>query len=391
MSISRKMAEQLDTASWIRQMFEEGAQLKAKFGADQVCDFTLGNPNAPPPPSFFEELRNVAAADDPAAHRYMTNAGLPAARRAIAEKLGRDHGVALTERNIVMSCGAAGGLNVVLKVILDPGDEVIVLAPFFPEYMAYTDNHRGTVVVVETDAAFQPQIDRIADAMTARTKAILINSPNNPTGTVYPEATLAAFGELLRDAEQRVGHPIYLIADEPYRHIVYDDTPVPSPFAAHRNTFVVASFSKDLSIAGERLGYIAISPQIDDLGTVFAACATATRTLGFVNAPAFVQRVVARCLNDTVDLSTYRRNRDVLCDALSAAGFELVKPPGAFYLFPRCPSETDLAWCARLRERRILAVPGSGFGRAGHLRFAYCVDPATVDRAVPILAKLGGG
>jgi len=391
MTISGKMAAQLEKASWIRQMFEEGTRLKAKFGDDQVCDFTLGNPNAAPPPSFADGLRSVAAADTPAAHRYMTNAGLPEARRAVAERVGADHGVTLTERHVVMSCGAAGGLNVVLKVILDPGDEVIVLAPYFPEYMAYADNHGGIVVVVETDAEFQPQLDRVAAAITPRTRAILVNSPNNPTGAVYPEATMAALGRVLRDAEECHGHPVFLIADEPYRHIVYGDTPVASTLAVHRNAFVVSSFSKDLSIAGERLGFIALCPEMDDMDTVFAACATATRTLGFVNAPAFMQRVVAGCLNDGVDMTTYRRNRDVLYDALVAGGFTLTKPAGAFYLFPKCPTADDVAWCGRLREQRILTVPGSGFGRAGHLRFAYCVDPATVDRAAPVLAALARG
>jgi aspartate aminotransferase len=386
-TISKAMAEQLEKASWIRQMFEEGARLKAQLGEEAVCDFTLGNPNAAPPARFFEELRRAAADVDPAAHRYMTNAGLPETRRAVAQRVGQDHGVTLGERDVVMSCGAAGGLNVLFKVILGPGDEVIVLAPFFPEYMPYVGNHGGVVRVVETDAAFQPDIARIAEAVTDKTKAVLINSPNNPTGAIYPEAALAALGEVLRDAEERLGRPVYLIADEPYRHIVYGEAAVPSPFACHGNAVVVASVSKDLSLAGERLGYIVLSPELEDKDTVFAACATATRTLGFVNAPAFMQRVVAGCLDDRVDLSVYRRNRDALCETLRAAGFELAPPPGAFYLFPRCPTGDDRAWCARLREHRILTVPGSGFGRAGHLRLAYCVDPATVDRAAPLLVK----
>ena len=389
MPISERMAAALEKSSWIRQMFEDGARLKAQFGADQVFDFTLGNPNAPPPAAFSEALRRAAAADDPAAHRYMTNAGYPELRRAVAERVGAVHGVALTEDHVLMTCGAAGGLNVVFKALLDPGDEVIVLAPFFPEYVAYAGNHGGSVVVVETDADFVPRLDAIAAAITRRTKALLINSPNNPTGAVYPQETLDALGALLRDGERKIGHPLYLVADEPYRSIVYDGAVVPPTLSAHARSFVVASYSKELSIAGERLGYIAISPAVDEAERMFAACVTANRILGYVNAPAFMQRVVAQCLDAQVDLSLYRGNRDLLCDALVAAGFTLRKPAGAFYLFPRCPEPDDVACCSMLRERRVLCVPGSGFGRPGHLRFAYCVDRATVERAIPILEAFG--
>jgi aspartate aminotransferase len=429
MPISRKMTAQIANSSWIRQMFEEGARLKAQFGEDAVCDFTLGNPNAAPPPGFFAALREMGTADDPAAHRYMTSAGFPDARRAVADVLSREHGVALTEKHVLMSCGAAGGMNVIMKVLLDPGDEVLVFAPYFPEYLAYADNHGGRVGVVETDDLFQPDADRLAAAVTPRTKAVILNSPNNPTGAVYPQAAVAAIGRVLADAERRLGRPIFLVADEPYRHIVYDETPVPSPFGVHANAIVVSSFSKDLGVPGERIGYIALSPSLADLDLVFSACATATRTLGFVNAPALMQRVVARCLGGDgrfpdeprhaedgsagaspsrqqdgsagaspsraalasspwADLSLYRRNRDVLCEALRRGGFAVDPPPGAFYLFPRCPDGDDLAWCTRLREQRILTVPGRGFGRAGHLRLATCADAATVDRALPILAKL---
>ena len=381
------MAEQLARGSGIRQTWEECARMKAQLGEDAVCDFTLGNPIAPPPPEWSSALRQAVAEDAPGAHRYMDNAGHAEVRRRVAAHVEAESGTAVPASHVLMSCGAAGGLNVVLKALLDPGDEVITLAPFFPEYPFYVDNHGGRLSVVETAEDFQPDPQRLAAAITPRTKAVLINSPNNPTGAVYSAAALGAIAEVLAEAQARLGRPIYLVADDIYRRIVYDGAAVPSALALYPNTIVVNSFSKDLSVAGERIGYVAVSPRADDAGAVLDACVMATRILGFVNAPALAQRVISRCLEASADVAEYRANRDVLCEAFARAGFGVQKPQGAFYLFPKCPGPDDLACCAELRRRGIFVVPGSAFGRAGHVRVAYSVPHQTCLRATAILSR----
>jgi aspartate aminotransferase len=389
--------QQGEQTSSIRQMFEEAAKLKERLGEQAVFDFSLGNPVAPPPPEFTESLRHAVSDSPPGAHRYMNNAGYPEVRAAVAVHFQREYGVAMTAAQVVMCCGAAGGLNVVLKALLDPGDEVIALSPYFPEYPFYADNHGGVLRLVEsTFMDFQPDADRFAAAITPRTKAFILNSPNNPTGVVYSGRALEGLAEAAREAERRLGHPIYLLADDIYRHILYDGALVPSMPAVYRNTVVVNSFSKDLGVAGERIGYIAIPPEADDAPALAEACTTATRILGFVNAPALMQRTVARCLSSgsglgaRVDVTLYQRNRDVLCAALEKAGFGVRKPQGAFYIFARCPdayAEDDVACCAALRSKGIFMVPGSGFGRPGYVRVAYSVPHETCVAAATILTR----
>jgi aspartate aminotransferase len=381
------MAEQMSRASWIRKMFEEAAQVTLERGAEAVCDFTLGNPVMPPPAEFSTVLREAALDERSGMHRYMSNAGYPEVREAVAVHVEREHGQAMTAGHIVMCCGAAGGLNVVLKALLDPGDEVIAFGPYFPEYVFYVENHGGVLRIVESADDFQPHAARVEAALTPRTKAIIVNSPNNPTGVVYSDQSIRRLAEVLRRGEQRIGHPIYLLADDIYRRLVYDGVKCPSFLAAYRNTVIVNSFSKDLSIPGERIGYIAVSPTAADAANVAEACVTATRTLGFVNAPALAQRVVARCLDAKIDLSRYVRNRDVICAALRQGGFSVDTPGGAFYVFPRCPIADDIACCEALRKRGVFVVPGTGFGRPGHVRLAYCVSHETCLRAAPLLAQ----
>ncbi len=370
-------------SSWIRRMFEEGTRLKAEHGEENVFDFSLGNPVIEPPDEVRRALVAAAAETSPGAHRYMPNAGYPAVREAVARHLASVTGAPFEARHVVMCVGAGGGLNVVLlKTLLDPGDEVILLAPYFVEYLFYVDNHGGVARIVETGASFQLDLDAIAAAIGPRTRAILVNSPNNPTGVVYPKESLDALGALLRDASARIGHPIALVTDEPYRHIAYG-VEVPWVFASYENTILVTSHSKDLALPGERIGYIAVSPSLPGVDEFVSGATFATRTLGFVNAPAIQQRAVASLQGVTVDAAVYRRKRDVLWGALTSMGYEVVKPGGAFYLFPRSLQEDDVAFVKELQAELILTVPGVGFGRPGHLRVSYCVLDRTIERALP--------
>ncbi|MGB8992176.1 MAG: pyridoxal phosphate-dependent aminotransferase [Desulfobaccales bacterium] len=383
MAISARIRTSIQNSSWIRRMFEEGAELKARLGADQVFDFTLGNPDLEPPPRFKEEL--VKAARDPGArlHSYMPNAGLLGTRQALAKTLSRIHHLEFKAQDVVLTCGASGGLNVILKALLDPGDEVVILAPYFPEYLFYADNHGGVPQVVETDEHFQPDLDRLAAALSPRTRAVMINSPNNPTGQIYDAAALQEVGRFLTHHAGRHGRPVYLVADEPYRHLVYDGAEVPSVFTAYPNTLLATSFSKDLSIPGERLGYVAVSPLATGRGELEGAMVLANRILGFVNAPALMQRVVGSLADVSLDIAPYLRRRDLFCDILAEAGYEFIRPKGAFYLFPQAPGGDDLSFVARLKEENILAVPGRGFGRAGYFRLAFCVSEQVIRAAAP--------
>lgn len=374
-------------SSWIRRMFEEGARLKAQHGEENVFDFSLGNPVVEPPDEVRRALVAAAAETSPGAHRYMPNAGYPAVREAVARHLAGVTGAPFEARHVVMCVGAGGGLNVVLKTLLDPGDEVILLAPYFVEYLFYVDNHGGVARVVETRADFQPDLEAIAAAIGPRTRAILVNSPNNPTGVVYPKESLDALGAVLRDASARIGHPIALVTDEPYRHIAYG-VEVPWVFASYENTILVTSHSKDLALPGERIGYIAVSPSLPGVDEFVSGATFATRTLGFVNAPAIQQRAVASLQGVTVDPAVYRRKRDVLWGALTSMGYEVVQPGGAFYLFPRSLQPDDVAFVRELQAELILTVPGVGFGRPGHLRVSYCVEDRTIERALPGFARV---
>jgi aspartate aminotransferase len=383
MPISARIREAIHNSSWIRRMFEEGAELKARLGADQVYDFTLGNPDLEPPPRFKEELVQAARAPGPRLHSYMPNAGLLPTRQALAGYLSRVHHLEFKAHDLVLTCGASGGLNVILKALLDPGDEVVILAPYFPEYLFYVDNHGGVGRIVETDQDFLPDLERLAAALTRQTRAVLINSPNNPTGQIYDAATLQELGRFLTHHAGRHGRPVYLVADEPYRHLVYDGAEVPSVFAAYPNTLLATSFSKDLSIPGERLGYVAVSPRATGRGELEGALVLANRILGFVNAPALMQRVVAALTEVSLDITPYARRRELFCDVLTEAGYKFLKPRGAFYLFPEAPGGDDLVFVERLKEKNILAVPGRGFGRAGYFRLAFCVSEAVIGAAAP--------
>ncbi len=388
MPTSNKVAQLIQGSSWIRRMFEEGERLKAIHGKDAVFDFTLGNPVIDPPEGLEEALLEAVRDRRPGAHRYMPNPGFLDVRQAVADHLSRVHQRPLGPERILMTVGAAGAMNITLKAILDPGDEVLVLVPYFPEYAFYVDNHGGVLVPVETRADFDLDLDRVAAALGPRTRAVIINSPNNPTGRIYDAATLRGLGELLQAAEQRHGRPIYLLSDEPYRAIVYAAGPLPSVFAAHRHAVICTSHSKDLAIPGERIGYAAIHPEHPGGAQLFDAMAFANRILGFVNAPALMQRVVARLQETQVDPEVYRRRRDLMIAGLRAAGMEIEPPRGAFYLFPRTPIADDVAFTELLKEELVLVVPGEGFGRAGHIRLSYCVPDETIAASLPAFERV---
>ncbi len=377
MTVAKKMQAFAEKSSWIRKMFEQGAKMKAEFGPENVFDFSLGNPDVPPPPKFDEVLKNLAENDLPGVHAYMPNGGFPFVREALAERLSQEQGIALGTGDILMTCGAAGGLNVIMKSLLDPGDEVIILAPFFVEYNFYVDNHGGVTRVVNTDDEFNIDLAAIEKALTDKTKVVLINSPNNPTGQVYSKESLAGLGKLLKAAGEKFCTSIYLVSDEPYRKIVFDGLDVPSVLEATDNAIVVSSYSKDLSLPGERIGYIAVHPDIHEKNSLLDAMTLANRILGFVNAPALMQRVVAHLQDVSVDATIYEKRRQVFCEVLDNAGFEYVKPKGAFYLFPRTPID-DVEFSAILQEEKILAVPGRGFGAPGFIRLAFCIDEKVI-------------
>jgi aspartate aminotransferase len=381
--IAGKIQATLEKASWIRKMFEEGAQLKAKHGAENVYDFSLGNPNIPPPASFRQTLADLAGHLEPGDHAYMPNTGYLSTRQAVADYVSKEQDVDITAEEIIMTCGAAGALNVILKAILDPGDEVIAPAPYFVEYGFYAANHGGIFKTVPTNEDFTLNIEAIQAAITPRTKAILINSPNNPSGQVYPEGSLAELGKLLQQKSAKLKQTIYLIADEPYRKISFDGIKVPSLFPFYPDSMIATSYSKDLSIPGERIGFLAVNPKAKYKEDLVAGMALANRILGYVNAPAFMQRVVESLQGASIDAGLYQAKRDLLCDGLAACGYEFVRPKGAFYLFPKSPVPDDVSFVRALQEELILTVPGKGFGTPGFFRIAFCVDDKTIKDALP--------
>jgi aspartate aminotransferase len=383
MTISKKVENIIAGSSFIRKMFEEGARLKKEYGAENVCDFSLGNPNVPPPEKFNEILRETVSACGLDDHCYMPNTGYPLVCGSVAEYLAKEQQAPVTEKEIIMTCGASGALNVALKSILDPGDEVLTPIPCFVEYKFYADNHGGVLKTVQTTPDFELDLEAIADAITPKTKAFLINSPNNPTGQVYSEASLAALGDILEIKSREFNRTIYLISDEPYRKIVYDGLEVPSIFSSYRESIIGTSYSKDISIPGERIGFVAVNPAATYKTDLLAAMAVANRILGYVNAPALMQRVVACMQGMSVDISEYARKRKMLCEGLAEFGYEFLKPPGTFYLFPRSPIADDVEFANVLKEERILVVPGSGFNGPGYFRIAFCVDDSTITNAMP--------
>ena len=383
MTIAKHIETIISGSSWIRKMFEEGARLKAEHGAENVYDFSLGNPNLEPPEKFRAALKDAAASSDPGVHAYMPNTGHPHVRKSVADYLCDEHKVQVTENEVIMTCGASGALNVILKTILDPGDEVITPAPFFVEYRYYVDNHGGTLKTVPTKPDFNLDIDAVSAAITQKTRAVLINSPNNPTGQVYSKQSLNELGTRLTEKGKELNRTIYLIADEPYRKIVYDGQKVPSIFQTYTESIIATSYSKDISIPGERIGYLAVNPEASYKKELIGGMALANRILGFVNAPALMQRVVASVQGVSVDISAYARKRELLCKGLADSGYDFFTPAGAFYLFPGTPIPDDVKFVQALQEELILAVPGSGFGGPGHFRIAFCVADETIINAMP--------
>ncbi len=367
-------------------MFEEGAQLKEKFGADNVFDFSLGNPDLDPPAEFFDQLKNLSAGSVKGIHGYMANAGFPEVRKALAEKVSAVHGVNCGMNHIILTCGAAGGLNDVFKTILNPGEEVVVPKPFFPEYRFYVDNHGGEIILVDSNDDFSLNLDAIRQAISDKTKVVLINSPNNPTGRVYPEKDLKTLVGIL-DSKNTAERTIYLVSDEPYRELVYDNITVPSILALYKHSIVVSSFSKNLSLPGERIGYIAVQPECRDVDIMLDGLILSNRILGFVNAPAFMQRIIAGLLDVTVNVEVYKKRRDILAGGLRDAGYEFALPEGAFYIFCKSPVKDDVDFVNHLKKYNILAVPGIGFGGEGYFRISYCVSEDVIARSIPGFKK----
>ncbi len=383
MAISEKVKNALEGASWVRRMFEQGEEMKKLYGEENIFDFSLGNPNLEPPASLKKALK--ALADQPIAgmHRYMPNNGYVETRRAIAQYIAEESGLPFEEKHIVMTVGAAGGLNVVFKALLDEGDEVIVPSPYFMEFKFYIENSGGRIRLVETHDDFSLNLKEIEKAFGKKTKAVLINSPNNPTGVVYNRESLEELGRLLKEMSLKLKRTLYLITDEAYRRIVFDQVKLPIAFQYYPHTIRVTSHSKDLSLPGERIGYVAANPFCEEVDELIAAIVFANRTLGFVNAPALMQRLVAPLQRNSINIKEYEEKRDLFYHSLSSYGYQIVKPEGAFYLFPKAPIEDDVAFVKELQSKRILTVPGMGFGKPGYFRIAYAVDRKAIEKSLP--------
>ncbi len=388
--IAKKMVKYVEGSSVTRAMFEEGKKMAAKYGAENVYDFSLGNPSVEPPREVKEAIIQILKEDAPNfVHGYMNNSGYEEVREKIADSINQKFGTNFGQQNLIMTVGAAGGLNVALKTLLDPGDEVMAFAPYFGEYNNYVANFDGVMVVVPPDIPdFQPNLEAFAAKITPRTKAVIINNPNNPTGVVYSEETIKKLAEVMEQKQQEYGTAIYLIADEPYRELVYDGASVPYLTRYYANTIVGYSYSKSLSLPGERIGYLVIPNEVDDFENVVCAANVANRILGYVNAPSLMQLTVSKCLNAGTDVAAYDANRRLLYDALTEYGFECVKPEGAFYLWVKALEEDDFAFVAKAKEYNILVVPGSSFMCPGYVRIAYCVDRDMIARSLPAFQKL---
>lgn len=381
----------VENSSAIRQMFEEGNRMSELYGRENVYDFSLGNPNLPAPNRIKEAIIEILNEEDTLTlHGYTnSNAGYMEVRNAVAESLNKRFGTAFSGKNITMTVGAAGGLNVALKVLLNPNDEVIVFAPYFSEYRSYVQNFEGVLVEISPNTeTFQPKLDEFEEKITEHTKAVIVNTPNNPTGVVYPKETIIRVAEILERKQKEYGHEIYLLSDEPYRELVYDGVEVPYLTKYYDNTIVVYSYSKSLSIPGERIGYIVVPNEMSESEKVISAMNVANRILGFVNAPTLQQKIVQKCLEEQTDISYYNRNRETLYKGLKECGFSCIKPEGAFYLFMKSPIEDEKEFCRQAKELHLLFVPGGSFGCGGYVRIAYCVSYETIINALPKFKEL---
>jgi aspartate aminotransferase len=383
MSISRKINNKLKSSSWIRKMFEEGLRMKKEHGADNVFDLSLGNPVIEPPEEVLKAIKSAANDSIPGLHRYMPNAGLHDVRDEIARSLAIESNCTeLSADHIVMVCGAAGGLNITLKTLLDPGEEVIVFSPFFVEYLFYSENHGGKTVIVPTNDDFSLNFNALRDALSPKTKAVIINSPNNPTGVVYPRKVLEELASVLKKYSTEKNNPIYLISDDPYKKIVFDGVETPNILELYDHSIYITSHSKDLAIPGERIGYVAVHPKCADVENLMSGLIFCNRVLGFVNAPALIQRAIKSVQNVSVDAEFYRKKRDFLYAELTRIGYSVVKPQGAFYFFPKSPIEDEVIFTQKLAEKRVLVVPGRGFGSSGYFRISYCVPDKVLEGSI---------
>lgn len=388
--ISERMKPYVNNNSAIRAMFEEGNRLKALYGEDKVFDFSIGNPNVPAPDCVQETIIDLVKNMDPVVlHGYMNNAGFEDVRQSIAESLNRRFGTNFAAKNLIMTVGAASGLNITFKALLDPGDEVIVFAPYFLEYGAYVKNYDGVLVEVSPDTStFQPNLEEFKSKINEKTKAVIVNNPHNPTGVVYSEGTIKKLAAIMEEKEKEVGHPIYLISDEPYRELAYDGVEVPYLTKYYKDTIVGYSYSKSLSLPGERIGYVVIPDELDGSDEVIQAATIANRILGSVNAPSLIQKVVGRCVDAAVNVEYYDRNRKTLYEGLTKLGFECVKPQGAFYLFVKSPIKDEKEFVEAAKKYNILMVAGSSFACPGYVRLSYCVSYESIKNSLPEFEKL---
>jgi aspartate aminotransferase len=386
--ISEKMKPLMANNSVIRAMFEEGALMREKYGAENVYDFSLGNPNVPAPPEVNQSMIRLLSGSKPDLHAYMNNAGFPDVRETIAQSINKKNGTSFNKGNIIMTCGAAGGLNVALNTIINPGDEVLVFVPYFLEYNWYVNNVDGKVVRVDTDENFMPDLVDFESKITGKTRAVLVNSPNNPTGVVYPAEVISAIAEILKRKQKELDRTLFILSDEPYRELAYDGTVVPYVTEFYPNTIVAYSFSKSLSLPGERIGYLVIPSDMEESQLVFDTASNANRILGFVNAPSLIQKVIGECIDAKVDIDYYDRNRQALYNMVTSLGFECIKPKGAFYLFMKSPMEDDKTFVETAKKYRILMVSGGAFGMPGYVRLAYCVSYENILNAEESFKKL---
>lgn len=373
----------MENSSWIRKMFEEGIRLKKEFGQENVFDLSLGNPVIEPPSEVQKALVQAAADKTPGLHRYMPNAGFQDVREAVAKTLSQECKVKLSANDLVMVCGAAGGLNITLKTLLDPGDEVIVFAPYFVEYLFYADNHGGKAVSVDTRADFTLDMDALENALNEKTKAVIINSPNNPTGVVYSREALKELAAVLKGHFEKTGKAVYLISDDPYQKITFDGVEAANILEFYEHGIYITSHSKDIALPGERIGFVAVHPQCEDASNLMAGLIFSNRVLGFVNAPALIQRVIKNVQGVTVDVEQYRKKRDYLYGELTRIGYQVVKPQGAFYFFPQSPVKDEVEFVKKLAERKVLVVPGRGFGSPGYFRISYCLPDSVIEGSIP--------